>query len=211
MIFPRTTALEAASSIRESLTPLVGKIADSGDLRMEKSTLSRIEFVVEQCDRDQLVDVMSHAGWRKLRTGRGPLVFACAGFPKAVICTAHKERADLLGVNRPSNFEVLLFLRTGTQIFLRGILDHIRDTGFSLKPEQGLCRGDKLIAWTEEPIFRACGLSFIPPNERYHFRPEKYRTRPPSPADSFSVSVGRDLQLRTPGSAPENLALEVVF
>lgn len=184
MIFPRRTALEAASIIEAALTPIVAKMAPSGDLRMGKSTLSRIEFIVERGDRDRLIATLGEAGWRKLRAGRGPLVFACAGFPKAVICLAHAERGDLLGVNRPSNFEVLLFLRTGTQIFLRGIQEYIRNSGFTLKPEQGLFRGDKLIAWTESAIFEACGLTFVAPNERYNFRPRTGSDAAAFPAQS---------------------------
>jgi DNA polymerase/3'-5' exonuclease PolX len=175
MIFPRRTALEAAATVEQAIGPLVSKLSPSGDLRMQKSTLSRIEYVIARTDQEKVTAAMAAAGWRKLRAGRGPLVFAREGFPKAVICTALQERSDLLGITRPSNFEVLLFLRTGTQIFLRGILAHIRESGFLLKPEQGLFHGDTLIAWTESDIFTGCGLDFVPPNERYHFRPENYR------------------------------------
>lgn len=174
MIFPRRTALEAASTVEQAIGPLVSKIAASGDLRMEKSTLSRIEFVITRRAEspDALVAAMETAGWRKLRAGRGPMVFAREGFPKAVLCSALPERSDLLGMTRPSNFEVLLFLRTGTQIFLTGITQHIRTAGLMMKPEQGLFRGDTLLAWTEADIFRSAGLRYVAPPERYHFRRE---------------------------------------
>lgn len=172
MIFPRRTALEAAVTVEQALSPVVSMLAQSGDLRMEKSTLSRIEFVVSRTDKEVIVAAMVAGGWRKLRAGRGPMVFAREGFPKAVICMAHPERSDLLGVTRPSNFEVLLFLRTGTQIFLRGVQAHIRNSGLILKPEQGLYQGDTLIAWTEADIFARSGLEFVAPPDRYHFKPE---------------------------------------
>ena len=199
MIFPRRTALEAASTIEAVLAPITGKFAAAGDLRMEKSTLSRIEYIVEQCNHDRLIESLKQVGWRKLRAGRGPLVFACAGFPKLVICTAHKEPGDLLELNSPSNFEVLLFLRTGTQIFLREILVNIRNCGFQLQTDKGLVRGKALIAWTEAGIFAACGLPFIAPNERYNFRAQNYP----------KIHVPLPLPVTFANPAPElNLGLE---
>jgi DNA polymerase/3'-5' exonuclease PolX len=174
MIFPRVTALQAGASVEKALTPIVGRISRCGDLRMERSTLSRIEYVIERADPDAVVQAMAGAGWRRLRAGHGPMVYAKDGFPKAVICISHHERSDLLGVTHPSNFEVLLFLRTGTHLFIRGVLGYIRQNGFIVRPERGLFHGDTLVAWTEADIFLSAGIEYVPPTERYLFRPENY-------------------------------------
>ena len=141
---------------------------------MQKATLSRIEFVIEGCDLELVRAAMVAAGWRKLRTSTGPMVFARDRWPKAVICMARSEKADLLGVNKHSNFETLLFLRTGTRLFINGVRDYLTRNGYTLRPAEGLFHGEELVAWTEEDIFTASGLLFVPPEDRYIFHPEKY-------------------------------------
>jgi len=92
MIFPRYTALVAAAAIERAIVPLSARLSHCGDLRLEKSTLSRIEFVLVGTDRPSAVQAMATARWRELRAGRGPIAFAREGFPKAVLCLAHPGR-----------------------------------------------------------------------------------------------------------------------
>ena len=99
------------------------------------------------------------------------MVFESPGFPKAVLCVAHQQRSDLLGVVQPGNFEVLLFLRTGTHLFVDGVLEFIRQNGFTLRPQRGLFHGDTLVGWTEHDIFISAGLAY----ERYILFPSKYK------------------------------------
>ena len=175
MIFPRTTALEASAHVESALRDKVGRMAPAGDLRMGKETLSRIVYVVEKCTPEDVAAALVAAGWRKLRTSRGPMVFARDRWPKLVICVAHEGHGDLLGVNRHSNFEVLLFLLTGTAMFQHRVREFIRQNGFTFRTERGLYHGDTLVAWLEEDIFLSAGLTYIPPEERYIFHPEKYQ------------------------------------
>lgn len=177
MIYPRRTALDAAASVEKALSGVITRLAHSGDLRMAKATMARIEFVVECPDRELLAPAMATQGWRKLRSGRGPMVFAKEGFPKAVVCVARADRSDLLGVAKHGNFEVLLFLRTGTAIFKTDIMRYLNACGLTIRPDQGLFQGDTLLAWTEEDIFISAGLSYIPPEERYSFDVRKHQSK----------------------------------
>jgi DNA polymerase/3'-5' exonuclease PolX len=171
-MFPRTIALEAAANLGKALKPVVYRMEACADLRRELATLGRIEFVIETPDREPVIKAMKSVGWSKPKPICGPLVFPRANFdedprfPEAVIRVAHSEEHDLLEVTSHGNFEVLLFLCTGTGSFHSAMNDRINEMGLVMRPAQGLFRGATLVAWTEVDIFRNLGLRFIPPAER---------------------------------------------
>jgi len=158
MRYPRQIAQAAAESARALIADAGGTTREAGDLRMEKPTLERIELIAEGIRGPAATKALTSGGWRKLRTGRGPIVFLIDEWPKLNLCIARPQRRDLIDVVDAGNAEVLLFMRTGTRLFLDDVADRMRDRGLRLKATQGLLRGNVTIATTERDIFAELDL-----------------------------------------------------
>jgi len=162
-----------AEEIKALLEPACGKIVVAGSIRRQKPEVSDIELLcipkfingVDQLDREiGALMVLGVLGFRLNK--RGSRVYG----PKNKLLV-HKESG--IGIDVFSTDElcwpVALVVRTGgkmtnmeiaTRAIERGMRFHAYGRGFARAD------GSELICQSEEEVFKAVGLRYLPPEER---------------------------------------------
>ncbi|MDD2763450.1 MAG: hypothetical protein PHE83_05690 [Opitutaceae bacterium] len=143
--------LEIAGSIRRR-RPEIGDI----DLVCVPRGITGREAILERCGQQS----------RLIKEGAQYVVFSLPSGFQLDLWFAREDQETLIDTT-PTNFGMLLLARTGSAAHNIYLAQTAKGRGLHFHPHLGILHGDQVIASeTEEAIFSALGLSFIPPEAR---------------------------------------------
>lgn len=166
---PLARARRYAQQICAALQPYCNRIEIAGSIRRQRPLCGDIDLVAEPRDdgrsasdlRARIID-----GKEVIQNGPQNIHIRLTNGIDLQVFLARPERKDLLATI-PSNFGSLLLLRTGSKEHNVFIAKTARANCMEWRVQEGLFRGDQLIASaTEEEMFKALYLKFVPPHER---------------------------------------------
>jgi DNA polymerase (family 10) len=138
--------------------PGVGKVAVAGSLRRRSELVRDLDFVVTVAGAPDAL----HGAFRQMP---GTLELASGADGAATVQLEGGSVADIYPCS-PDRFGWVLLRATGTETHLSGLAERARSGGLAWEP-RGLLRGDELLpAPSEEAVYAALGLPWIPPELR---------------------------------------------
>lgn len=163
-------AIGIALSLRERMAPLCERIEIAGSIRRARPVVNDLDLVVLAKDK---LDFQARCAsrWATVTSGPQNCIYQSTlsdDTPLQIdIFFAKPAFRDLLNAY-PSNFGSLLLCRTGSKEHNIWLIEHAKRQGLKWNPYAGVFNGEgKLVASeTEEEIFKALGLAFIPPDKR---------------------------------------------
>jgi DNA polymerase (family X) len=154
-----------ADQIVGELRPFCQRVEIAGSIRRQCSTVNDIDLVVIPSD---LAGLRERVFRNSTVIQDGPLNLSVrlADGSQLDIFFAHAGKSDLLE-STPSNWGSILLCRTGSKEHNIKLASRARAGGRQWKTYEGIFYGDKLIASaTEEEIFAALAMDFVPPEKR---------------------------------------------
>ena len=155
--------LAAGWSVAHELAANIGRIPGvkqvelAGSFRRRKETIGDLDLLVAGGESERVMDALTKHPYVAEVLGRGDT--------KSSVRLASGLQVDLRLVP-PESFGAALLYFTGSKAHNIALRKIAIDKGWSLN-EYGLTRGDQVIASrTEEDIYRALGLAWIPPEMR---------------------------------------------
>jgi DNA polymerase (family 10) len=146
-------ALETATGLVEALSPLAQRCEYAGSLRRWRESIGDIDILAATADPDPVTAAFA---------GLGTEVLLVSGPTKTTIRTASGLRADLRVVE-PGVWGAAWQYFTGSQAHNVAVRAHAVKNGLKLS-EYGLFRGtDCLASATEEQVYAALGMQWVPP------------------------------------------------
>lgn len=169
---PLKVARGLAQEVTSLLEPEVGRSAIVGSLRRGRPTVGDIELLVEPRQSAGLL-YASPVGDELDRVVRDFIEIGTFSIrPPRRLGSAYKALVyrgvalDLFICRPPASWGVLTFIRTGPAEWNLRVVSECRERGFRFEGGQ-LWRGSEpLDTPTEEDVFVALGLAYIPPAER---------------------------------------------
>ncbi|MHB8520691.1 MAG: hypothetical protein ACYDH9_08025 [Limisphaerales bacterium] len=161
-----------ASRIAAELQPLCERIEVAGSIRRRRTNVNDIDLVILP-KPGKLPAIKTRCSERCAAVIDGPqntifrLALPNGGDVQIDLFFARPAIKDLFQ-EIPSNFGAILLCRTGSKEHNIYLVEHAKKIGLKLNPyggvfdEEGYC----LAAATEEEIFTALNLDFIPPESR---------------------------------------------
>jgi DNA polymerase (family 10) len=145
-------ALEAATGLVEALTPLAQRCEYAGSLRRWRESIGDIDILVATTDPDPVTSAFAELGTEVVVSGP----------TKTSIRTSGGLQADLR-VIEPGVWGAAWQYFTGSQAHNVAIRAHAVRSGLKLS-EYGLFRGSECLASaTEEEVYAALGMQWVPP------------------------------------------------
>lgn len=174
MKLPRAIAI--ACALQAKMADYCDKIIIAGSIRRLRPVVNDIDLVILPKDKAAL-KARCAAKWRTIMAGEQNCIYEVPisdGTIQVDIFFARHASADLF-TKTPSNFGSLLLCRTGSREFNISMVEFAKAKGLRWNPYQGVFHDQTLIASeTEEEIFEALQLDFIPPEARDLWRPSQY-------------------------------------
>jgi DNA polymerase (family 10) len=167
MKIPLETADRWAEQILDELRPHCTRIEVAGSIRRRRPVVGDIDLVI-QTDTPMAVRerILSSAA-EIVTNGKQTLIVTLSNGVKIDAWFAHPDQPELFVPGRPCNWGSLLLCRTGSAEFNVWLCQLARRSGLHWRPHDGLFRGNHCLASdTEEAIFDALRLPFIPPEKR---------------------------------------------
>lgn len=162
---PITKARQIADRIRDELVPYAVQIEIAGSIRRGRPFVGDIDLVVIPRDYVALrarVLEKTHA----IQDGPKNLLVRLRNGIQLDLFFAHKGTSDLFNPG-PSNWGSILLCRTGSKEHNIKLCQAALKLGLHWDTTEGLKRDGKIIASaTEEDIFTALGMDYIPPHDR---------------------------------------------
>jgi hypothetical protein len=169
-------AWQLSQIILEALRPMCERIEVAGSIRRGRPTVGDIDLVLlPKPGAREAIRARCLQRARLVSEGEQTLVCEMVlparwqhpgGVLQLDLWFARPAEADLLGA-RPGNWGTLLLCRTGSKEHNIRLAQRAATRGLHWQPHQGLFRGRELVAAeTEESIFDALGLQWIPPGFR---------------------------------------------
>lgn len=190
----REEALELIDQIRPILVKLDVPFQIAGSYRREKQSIGDLDFVVADCDLPHLLKLLNTRFKLAATPRAGDLVMT-------VIIPFRKKKiqVEFVNVAREAIGSGVLH-STGSGQFNMGLRGFAKGKGLTLS-QHGLFHGHKFIAGkTEEEVFKALGLGYIPPQEReqpFNQLKKKYLINPNTgnvkPSGGWSVQGKHDV------------------
>ena len=164
-MLPLIKARHYAETIADKLRSYCDKIEIAGSIRRQRPMCGDIDLVVLPRDAEGLRDRVKH-GRKVITEGTQNLIVELADGTQLDIFIARPESKTLLET-LPTNFGSLLLCRTGSTQHNIHLIDHAKRMGLLWRPYVGIYEGHDIVASeTEEEIFEALCLPFIPPEKR---------------------------------------------
>jgi DNA polymerase (family 10) len=162
---PLAKAHRYAGQIVAALQPFCKRLEIAGSIRRERPYCGDVDIVAEPSNepalRARIID-----GKEVVQNGPQNIHVRLANSLEIQVFLARPESATLFE-KIPSNWGSLLLCRTGSRDHNIFIAQKALSLGLKWNPYQGLFRDGILIASeTEESIFAALNLDFIPPQKR---------------------------------------------
>jgi len=186
-------AIKLAERIKGVLAPFCERIEIAGSIRRARPHVNDIDLVVLPKDETGL-----RATLRKcpvVTDGKQMMVVKSREGIQIDVWFAHNGTGDMFA-QEPSNWGSLLLCRTGSKEHNVHLCQLAQKLGLKwetsrglVKTEDGGQRTEVIASLTEEEIFRALGMEFVPPAMRERQRTEGggLKTEGPVWADSFST------------------------
>jgi len=161
-------AARLAERCVEVLTPFCERIEIAGSIRRARPNVNDIDLVaLPKPGQEAALRARIEKNGRPPRvSGPQTIVFDLAGGFQVDLWLAHAREADLVAVT-PGNFGTLYLCRTGAKEFNIWLAKQAQAKGLHWNPHHGIFRDKEWLAGeTEEDVFRALALDWIPPVER---------------------------------------------
>lgn len=166
---PLSKALAVAERVRDGLAPLCTRIEIAGSVRRRRPDCGDIDIVLETADR-AAVEARIQQRCRIEKNGPQYLVALMEDGTQLDLWFAHGPTmpADMFATEpEPGNFGSLLLCRTGSAAHNIHMVEMAKKAGLRWHPHRGVMKGDRVIAAeTEQEIFRAVGMLYVPPERR---------------------------------------------
>lgn len=165
---PLARALKFGEQICDVLDVFCDKIEIAGSIRRERPMVGDIDIVCVTYKQASLEDRLIAHHCHIERSGEQYIVAKWIQTGIQIdIWMAHPASADLFS-STPTNFGSVLLCRTGSKEHNIFLVEHAKSLGLRWHPHKGVFDGNgKLIASeTEEDIFHALKLDFVPPQKR---------------------------------------------
>lgn len=166
MEMPLDRARQYADKIVAALEPYCSRIEVAGSIRRRRPVVHDIDLVVIPTDWPALkARALEHA--HEITSGDCVFRLQLTTGIQVDIYRAHGPMPDLF-VPRPTNWGTLLLCRTGSAEHNILLCRHAKALGRSWNPHHGVFTADETLiaSETEEDVFRALDMDFIPPEER---------------------------------------------
>ena len=170
-MIPLAQAQRIAARVVEQLLPYCTRIEIAGSIRRQRPEVKDIDLVMHVRDMPGLISRIN-AKCRIAKQGEQYLEAFMPDGTQLDIWFAHQPAAvqeDFFGCRpgRPDNFGCLLLSRTGSAWHNIALCQRAVRLGMHWNPHQGVyLNGACIASATEEDIYRALGLEFIPPTLR---------------------------------------------
>lgn len=155
---------EEAKQLSKEVIPILRKVSPTyelaGSYRRGSPSVGDLDFVVVNCDLgDLLARLVEKMGATKAPRAGSSVLTAIVPFGKK------KIQVEFVNV-KPRSIGSALLHSTGSGEFNMGLRGLAKGKGMLLS-QHGLFRDDKFVAGkTEESVFKALGLAYIPPEDR---------------------------------------------
>jgi DNA polymerase (family 10) len=165
------TTQKLAEKILAELTPYCDQIEIAGSIRRRRPNPNDIDLVCLP-KPGNLIELQSrfHARCKVLSEGVENAMYLLGNGVQLDVFFAHHEARDIFGeVQAHANFGTLLLCRTGSAQHNIWLIGQAKLKDLYWKPYAGVftqADGRCLASATEEGIFTALGLEFIPPEKR---------------------------------------------
>jgi DNA polymerase/3'-5' exonuclease PolX len=173
-------AIQVAKEIISILQPACVVISLAGSLRRNKPQVHDVDLVVypkmdaltnnSQMDifggipafshPTALDDILMGRGWGEIRYGCYPGMLTLQNRGGEIPVELYFTQPD------GSNLGALLQMRTGSAEFNISLAERAKKLRLNYRAGYGVFAGEKCIAQTEEEIFMALGITYIPPERR---------------------------------------------
>ncbi|MFC1910279.1 hypothetical protein ACFLXC_03165 [Chloroflexota bacterium] len=154
----QATASAAAESIKNLLAPFCSRIEIAGSIRRQKPFCRDIDMVLIPVNQGKLLSSLQVLG--KINTGAGKMIN---------LATPSGISVDIY-VADEKTWATLLLIRTGSKRHNIKLCSLAKQKGLKLHADgSGLFRltdAQRIAGDTEEGIFQALGLRYLPPEER---------------------------------------------
>lgn len=172
-MIPLTRATKIAAKVAAELSPFCSRIELAGSIRRQRPEVGDIDLVLVPTDRPAIEQRVT----RLCKLGRCGDQYLEAVMPDGTqldLWFAHPgapPELDIFGVplgpQRPANFGSMLLCRTGSTMHNVHLIEHAKRRGLVWNAHWGVYRDGRCIASeTEEAVFEALGLPFVPPEQR---------------------------------------------
>lgn len=174
MSLPLNTAERFAIKIKSELSPFCDRIEIAGSIRRRRPVVNDIDLVVlPKAGREAALRERCTRNARRVQVDGSVTLIVYLPYPPAGpeglqldIWIANQPTRDLFG-GTPTNFGSLLLMRTGSREHNIHLICVAEKLGLKWNPYHGVFSGRQCVAReTEEDIFRALGLAFVPPERR---------------------------------------------
>lgn len=155
---------EEAKALAKTITPILKKLTPTyelaGSYRRGAESIGDLDFVVVNCDMAELLARLTEKlGATKAPRAGDSVVTAIVPFGKK------KIQVEFVNV-KPKSIGAALIHSTGSGEFNMGLRGLAKGKGLKLS-QHGLFRDTTFVAGkTEESVFKALGLAYIPPEDR---------------------------------------------
>jgi DNA polymerase (family 10) len=162
---PLARARRYAEQIATALQPFCKRLEIAGSIRRQREWCGDIDLVAEPSDEPALrARILENK--EVVQNGPKNIHVRLTNGIELQVFLAQPETRDLLDT-KPSNWGTILLCRTGSKEHNIFIAQTARANCCEWKTYEGICRDGKLIASaTEEEIFAALHLKFVPPEKR---------------------------------------------
>lgn len=171
-MIPLGKAQKIAERVAAELRPFAKRIEIAGSIRRGRAEVGDVDLVIEASDRRGL-EKRVEARCKIEKDGEQYLLARMADGTQLDLWFSHSPvdagQADFFGnpTTRPENFGSLLLCRTGSPAHNIALCERAKTLGLRWNPHWGIYRnGGCLASKTEEDIYQALGLPFIPPDKR---------------------------------------------
>lgn len=174
-MIPAQKAWPLADRIVAALAPYCQRIEVAGSLRRARPQVGDIDIVaLPHPGQEEGLRSRAKARCRVVSEGDQSLVLTLANGWQLDLWIAQPDRSDLLETV-PSNWGTLLLCRTGSKEHNIWLARRAHQLGLHWQPHQGVLRDGRVIASrTEEEVYAALAMRWVPPGLRYPPIPEQY-------------------------------------
>jgi DNA polymerase (family 10) len=182
-------AMETATRMVEALRPVAGRVAYAGSLRRMRETIGDVDVLATADSDEQAARIMT--AFKDL----APEVIV-SGPSKTSVRTGDGLQVDLRVV-KPEAWGAALQYFTGSQAHNVAVRQIAIANGLKLS-EYGLFRGEELLASeTEEDVYAALGLAWVPPEMREDTGEVELAARGETPSSVRAEDLRGDLHTHT--------------
>ena len=156
-----------ARKIMEQIAPYCKKVEIAGSIRRRRAEVNDIDIVCLPTDKAALRARVLRTQPRIVGDGQWNLEVELTGGVRLDVWMASPGERTLFGTGG-TNYGSLLLCRTGSVRHNIKLIEHAKERGLVWDPYWGVkdTKGDVIACETEEQIFKALGLAFVPPTER---------------------------------------------